>query len=221
MEALCSTSKHGILSPIILLIIGTGMCLCASQAQATPINLNVYDKTGSFNTSTLNVWVDVIDNGSSVDFVFHNDSTDGFIANIYIENTVFSSQYLSTGKISAASNRDVNFSDGGKPENPTGSIKNFGGNWDGNLFSAGAKTPSQNGIKPRESLTVRFDYIAAINFAELIAAMSDPAQFRIAEHIQGISTNNVSVWTTNTTVPQPATLMLLAAGLPFLRWRRA
>jgi len=206
------------LCPITLLIGGAASMIYSAQAQATIVNLMVYENASGVDTSKVNVWVDVIDKGSGAEFTFHNDSENGFISNIYFEKTEFSDNALTNAVIVTPEFSDVDFSKGSSPKNPAGSIKNFGGVWDGNLFSAKADSPApKNGIKPGEYLTIRFDY-NDIDFDDLITGLSDPLKFRMAQHIQGLSKCDASIWTVNTPVPLPSTLVLLAAGLPlFLR----
>jgi hypothetical protein len=202
----------------LLMIIGVAVMICPSLAQATIVNLDVYENASGVDVSQLNMWVDVTDRGTGVDFIFHNDSQEGVISNIYFEQTAFSFANLVNPKIINPQYSTVNFSAGGNPSEPKGDLRDFGGSWEGNLFSAGAKS-SKSKIDPGEYLTIRFDYKQGIDFSDILTGLSDPEKFRMAQHVQGLSKCDASVWTVSS-VPLPATLVLLAAGLPFIMRRR-
>jgi hypothetical protein len=113
----------------------------------------------------------------------------------------------------------VNFSQGAQPSQPKGDLSDFGGSWAGNLFSASASSSKSN-IDPGDFLTIRFDYKNGIDFSDIMTGLSDPVKFRMAQHVQGVGPQNASsVWTTNS-VPLPATLILLIAGVPLIVRRR-
>lgn len=118
----------------------------------------------------------------------------------------------------------MDFSDGATPPNPAQHPSNFGGPWGGNEYASDADSPSPtNGINEtgNEHLTVRFSYDNGAAYGDVLHALTnDPADFRIALHIQGIGPNGqYSVW--GTTVPAPASAALLGlAGLAATRRRR-
>ncbi len=193
------------------------MCLsvvgCAAAANAGTVNridLLMFEDNG-VDPAIVDLWVDVVDAGSNVDFIFHNDSTDGSVANIYFENNLF----LSNGSINGVTGT-VAFAEGGSPGTPPGTI----GAWGGNMFSASADNPAPtNGINPGETLTIRFDL--AGSFGDLFNALEDPSGdngFRIAQH--AISFGSQSIWTTNVTVPAPGALAVLGFGGLAIRRRR-
>jgi hypothetical protein len=191
----------------------------AMPVQATPINIMdqvVFENSDHVSTKGLNLSVEIIDGGNHVDFVFENNSTiASVITDIYVESTCFSSKYLKHGTIVTPEQAGVDFGDGTSPPKPAGSIKDYGGKWSGNLISVGAVSPSsKNGIDPGESLTLRFDY-CGIDYDDLMIALSDPQQFRIVEHVQGLP-GGASIWTRSTPiheVPLPSTLVLMGVGL--------
>ncbi len=196
----------------------------AQGSLITPMSQIVYEKDASVDTTGLRLWINIIDGGSYVDFTFGNSSTiPSVITNIYIESTVFSSAHLKNGSIVSPQPAGVDYSFGATPKNPAGSISNYGGKWRGNLIDISADPPPMfNGIAPGESLTVRFD-LFGITCSELVNAMTDPTQFRIAEHVQGLP-GGESVWTVNTPptqdVPLPPTFVLLGVGFFAMTRRR-
>jgi MYXO-CTERM domain-containing protein len=190
------------------------LATCASAASANRVDLSMFETNGVDELS-VDLWVDVIDAGSQVDMVFHNDSTDGAIANIYIESTAVSTLLLANGSI-AGSTGTVDFDTSTSPATPPGSITNYGGSWGGNLFAVGAESPAPtNGINPGETLTISFDLLGS--FGDVLAGLNNPdGGFRIAQH--GISFGQNSVWTT--TVPAPGAMAILAFGGVFAGRRR-
>lgn len=204
---------------LMLMIMSVAVLVYSSEAQATIVNLGVYENHDRVDVSKLNLWVDVTDQGTGVDFTFHNDSANGFVSNIYFEGTEFSQAGLADPIIMNPKCSSVNFTDGARPKKPGGDLSDFGGQWAGNLFTARATTSKSN-IDPGEFLTIHFDYKNGIDFSDILAGLSDPVKFRMVQHVQGISKCDASVWTVSTPVPLPATLVLLAAGLPFMMRRR-
>ncbi|MFA5864908.1 MAG: PEP-CTERM sorting domain-containing protein [Phycisphaerae bacterium] len=225
----CAKSPHGLFfcrHPLIKFF-GIGafvICLVwSSPAKATPINFFVYENSSQADVSQLDNWVDVQDGGSYADFTFYNDSSiSSVITAVYFEATAFSSTSLINGTVVTPQPSGVKFSPGANPSKPAGSIKNFGGTWNGTLLSAGADAPSPTwGLSSGESLTIRFDY-NGINYSDLIEAFSDPAKFRIAEHIPCLPNDN-SVWSMNSAqvyIPLPSTLALFGLGFLGMLRRR-
>ncbi|MBX3364640.1 MAG: hypothetical protein KF866_07735 [Phycisphaeraceae bacterium] len=190
---------------------GTVAAMCAMPAMGTRVDLLVYENADNADTSVLDLWVDVLPSAGGVDFVFHNDGTDGVAANVYFENTAFSSAFMSNGAITFQS-AGVNFAPGGSPGNPAPPGMMWGGAWAGNIFSAGATPPpSMNGLSPGETMTISFDLTGA-TVADVLDALNS-GSFRIAQHV--ISIGEFSVWTIT---PAPSALALL--GLAAVGRRR-
>jgi hypothetical protein len=190
-----------------------GLSAIAGSAFANRVDLFMFEDDG-VNPIVVDLWVDVVDSGVSVDFIFHNDSTDGAVANIYFENNAVSSSLMNNGSI-FGSTGTVAFASGGSPGSPPNSI----GAWSGNLFNVAANNPKPtNGINPGETLTIRFDLLGS--FGDVISAVTDPENgFRIAQHAISFGPN--SIWTVNTNVPAPGALALLGLGGLAIRRRRA
>lgn len=187
------------------ILTGIGFVACATAfAMANRVDLNIFENPGPVDPGTVDLWVDVLDMGSTVDFVFHNDSTDGVISNVYFEQNALIANGAITGSTGA-----VAFAVGGSPANPAGSIVGFGGTWDGNLFRVSANSPSPaNGVGVGETLTISFDLVGT--YAQVLAALQPDATegFRIVEH--AISFGPYSLWTTN--VPTPGAAAILGFG---------
>jgi hypothetical protein len=179
------------------LLAAAAVAACASAASAERVDLLIFENVTNTPTTGLDLWVDVTDGGTHVDFTFHNDSTvSSIITSIYVENTAFTSAAFSSAAIVAQS-AGVSFSAGATPPNPPGSISGWGGAWGGNVFSADNDPPASKGINPGEWLTIRFA-LAGYAFADVIDELSsDPVGFRIAEHIQSIGQDSVSMWGVN------------------------
>lgn len=193
-----------------------------SIAAADRINLGVYENASSTSIAGLDLWVDVSASGAStVEFMFHNDSTlASVITAVYFENSPLSAA-LSSALISTEVGQ-VDFSDGSTPPNPAMIGAQFGGAWSGNLYSADADSPGpQNGVNHNvsELLGVSFNVtgMSAQDFVNALVA--DPLAMRMAQHVQGVGLNGESIWTV--TVPTPGSLALVGLGaLVAIRRRR-
>ncbi|MBX3323253.1 MAG: hypothetical protein KF757_09715 [Phycisphaeraceae bacterium] len=179
--------------------------IAALAGAGVRVDLIVYENADNADVSILDLWVNLVDGGTYVDFTFHNDSTgSATVANVYFE----ANSLMSGGSIVGQS-AGVSFTDGGSPPNPAQPGFLFGGAWGGNLYSASANPPpSMNGIDPGETLTVRFTLVGS--FADVLAAVQPNAigGLRIAQHV--INLGEFSVWTINT--PSPGSIALLGFG---------
>ncbi|MEZ6243577.1 MAG: hypothetical protein R3B57_11105 [Phycisphaerales bacterium] len=183
------------------------------------VDLFVFENQDSVPTGNIDIWVDVVDNGSTIDFVWHNDSTEAAnLTSIYIENSNAAGLLSNANIMNVAG---VQYSSSATPPNPAGSIQFFGGAWQGNIFSADPDTPQPNvnAINPGESLTTRFDYSGGLTYQMVIDSLLDPdfpTAFRLAGHVQGIGAGDSSIWVVS---PAPGSAGLLA-GAALLGARR-
>ncbi len=199
-----------------LAAIAAGGLLCASMASAgVRVDLVVYENSSNGDVTNVDLWVNLVDGGTHVDFVFHNDSTIGAtVANVYFEMNAL----MANGSI-AGQSAGVDFDVGGNPQNPAQPGFLYGGSWGGNLFRARAENPApHNGINPGETLTIRFDLVGS--FADVLAAVQPGANngFRIAQHVISVN-GDFSVWSINTPTPGGAAVLALG-GLVAMRRRR-
>jgi len=185
--------------------------LVSSALAGERFNLFVFENADGADTSILDIWVDVIGNGATVDFVWHNDSSAAAnLSEIYIESSDASDLLLNAAILNTGG---VSYSSSASPGTPPGSVSLFGGAWGGSLFSADPDSPQANvnAINPGESLTTRFDLTGALTFADVIAALNGETDaFRLAAHVQGIGADAESVWLVT---PTPSALSIMGLGL--------
>ncbi len=199
---------------IALLALGFG---AVAPAQAVHFPFFIFENDDQVDLSGCDLWVDVLDAGNgSIDFVFGNSSSadfGGVITNIYFEQT----DLLALSPALKGNGASVRFHPGARPNTPPGSTGAAGGAWLGTLYSASAIAPSpSHGIHPGEFLTVRFDLASRGTFGDVLTELTKPGGFRLAEHIQSVGAEDTSsLWGRNsqTPVPEPATALLLVAGL--------
>lgn len=183
----------------------------ATAAADVQIEMFVFENADSAPTAGLDIWIEAIDNATTLDLVWHNDSTiNASITDIYLEGTDFANLALADATIVGGAG--VSFHEGASPSSPAGSIQHFGGVWKGSLFSADPDTPHPmvNAINTGEALTVSFDMAPGYTAADAISALLAGADgFRIAAHVQGVDPNDASLWVVT---PTPGTAALLGCG---------
>ncbi len=176
------------------------------------VSMFVFENDGGAPIEGLDIWVDAIDLGNEIEFVWHNDSTiSANVTDIYVEGNDFTNTSL--GSATIINNADVQYSEGSSPINPAGSIQFFGGVWKGTVFGADPDTPrpQNNAINPGESLAVRFTLEAGATFNDVLASLNAGEDgFRMAAHVQGLNPNDESLWVV-TPAPGVATIFGLAA----------
>lgn len=207
-------------------VVAAALVASAGAARATIIPLTIYENTDGVSVAGLNLSVMLSQVGSQVRFEFRNgtpgnasSSIPSTITAIYIENPIFASGSL-TNPVIVTESAGVNFSFGGSPNSPAGSIDNFDTPWRGSLSWATRDGSIANGIDPGQFLVIGLDLSGGLTFADVVNAMSDRRQMRVAEHIQRVGTDGASsVWGVN--VPTPSSLAILGlAGLAAGRRRR-
>lgn len=190
----------------------------AAASSAGVVNFSVYENAHSADLSGLSLTAEFIDQGSAVDIVFRNESTlSSVVTVIYLELCSLTS---ASGGISIVDqSAGVSFASGGSPHNPAGIPDAFGLPWGGTIARFGAQSPGpMNGINAGlgESLTLRIE-CGDLSSADLVSAFLS-GEIRIAQHVQSVGPNAVSVWAVT---PTPGAIPLLAlAGLGGLSRRR-
>lgn len=130
----------------------------------------------------------------------------------------------------------VDFSQGASPPNlPGGNDANPDFEATAGL-TADSNPPTQpNGVNPGEELTIIFDLLPGVTFADTLSALTtiDPGDstydLRIGIHVQGFANGGSESFINNpdpvgggsgNPVPEPSTMMLFASGLVALGWWR-
>jgi hypothetical protein len=185
------------------------------------LHFTPFENSQNVSTQGLHLALELITTGSTVDFIFRNDSTiPSVVTAIYIEANTLSSSLLQSGSI-ADQSPGVLFHILAVPPSPPGSVSSvgIGGSWAGNLFTLGAASPSpHNGLGPGDSVTVRFDL--ADSYQTLVQSLSvTPTAFRIVQHVQGLS-DDASIWTVNQPIPAPGAGVVVLGGIAFMAGRR-
>ncbi len=185
----------------------------APAARADSIPFERYSNNGPYDIAG-QLSVDVTDNGNgTVSFKFLNDVDNGLpasVTDIYFHDNL--SAYVDLGSVVSSASSGVSFASPAAPGSPpfwsTGDL----------AYSTDSDSPVMaSGINgSAESLTLTFDYISGVTFADVLAtvASSGVQNATIALHVQSIN-NGYSDWFFNDppVVPEPGTMLLMGAGL--------
>ncbi len=180
-----------------------------SHAETYPID--IFTKNG-LHYNDLDLYVEVTDATTEVDFTFHNASLiDSSLARIYFEESLF----LGTATITNGTGTSFI-----QPATP-GNLPN--GNWLQPPFVAvsefsisGTPPPSHEGVNPGEWVKVSFTLIGGGTFQGIIDDLYAET-LRIGGHIIALPDGSSE----SGAVPEPATVALLGLGaLALLRRRR-
>jgi len=150
-----------------------------------------------------NLAVDVTDaGGGNVDITVSASGGDALsVANVYFDGDVLSG-IVAIGD----SPPDVDFEEGGAPPDlPAGNTVGFSAD-----FSASAEPPAPtSGVNPGESVTFTVSIAPGFDFGDVIDAMNS-LDLRVGVHVIAFESGGSE---SLVTVPEPGTLLLLAAGL--------
>ncbi len=179
-----------------------------------PVTANTVANTQA-GQSQLSVTVNAGPNANQVSFTFNNAGPAAMsITDVYFDDGTLLGIALIT------SSSGVSFSQGASPGNlPSGNNANPA--FDATAgFSADSNPPAQpNGVNPGESLTITFNLLSGVNFADTVAALNAGTNLRIGIHVQGFANGGSESFINQ--VPAPASLgTLLLGGLLAARRRR-
>jgi MYXO-CTERM domain-containing protein len=192
------------------------LCSPVESVQAVEIHpLVIFTDNGNHSDNPdVDLYVEVVDKDSFVDFKFINDSLiDCSIARIYFQGGAF------LGEVEIIPGPGTSFSGYPKPHNlPGGNTLDppFIATYE---LSMDSDPPvPKNGINPGEWLIVKFELINNGTFLNVVEEMHSGA-LRIGTHVIGFDDGSSESAVTES--PEPATLSLLGLGaLALLRRRR-
>lgn len=205
------------LSAVFLVSLVLVLSLPVDSLHAVVVHqLEIFTDNGSYYDSPdMDLYVEVADRDSQVDFTFHNESLiDCSIARIYFDVGSF----LSISDIIGGPG--TSFSQSAKPGNlPTGTLlePSFSTTYELS-FDSDPPAP-KNGINPGEWVMTTFDLINGGTFLTVADELNSNV-FRIGIHVIGLPDGSGE--SAVTAAPEPTTLSLLGLGaLALLRKRRA
>lgn len=195
---------------LLTALVGFGL---ASPAAAVPLNFTCIsgNNAASCLAGELQLLVDVtVDVGVNF-YVTNTGSVQSSIADVYVDD----GSGLLLLPVTLAGAPGVFFAPGTNPANlPGGNGIGFSTDYGyGAIASNGAGVPA-NGVNPGEWLLVSFSMAPGTSLEAILAAMASD-NLRLGLHVQGFpgGYSESFVTTVITSVPEPATLLLLGVGL--------
>jgi len=188
------------------------LCLPVSILHAEIYPIDIFTKNG-LHYNNLDLYVEVSDGTTEVDFTFHNASPiESSLARIYFEDDLFLGIAAITNGTGTSFSQPAtpgNLPDAGLLQPPFVTANEFS--------IGGTPPPSHDGVNPGEWVKITFTLISGGTFQGVIDEL-DAETLRIGAHIialpDGSSESGV--------VPEPTTIALLGLGaLALLRRRRA
>jgi len=176
--------------------------------------IDIFTNNGPYyNSPDLDLYVEVSDGTSQVDFTFHNASLiDSSVSRIYFEDDLFLGiASITDGPGTSFSNPSIpgNLPGGDLLQPPFVAAREFS--------ISGAPPPSIDGVNPGEWVQITFDLINNGTFQGVIDEL-DAASLRIGIHLIALPDGSSE----SAVVPEPTTIALLGLGtLALLRKRRA
>ncbi len=177
-------------------------------------SFEIFTDNGSYyNSPDMDLYVEVSNRESRVDFTFHNESLiDSSIARIYFQSGAF------LGIADIIGGPGTSFSQPAKPGNlPAGNLLEPSFVTTHELSFGSDPPASKNGINPGEWVMTTFDLINGGTFLNVVDELN-PGALRIGVHVVGLPDGSSE---SAVTTPEPTTLFLLGlGGLALLRKRR-
>ena len=207
-------------------IAALAVCAAAGSSLGTQIPMSAYNAPGPL--PGLSLWVDVQEvSPSAVAFTFGNSSTNGAVSTrIYFEKPNDGSTLFDGAGGVAAQSAGVSFTNGGGgPPNPPGGNDVGWNGTDRSFFRISKGGGVNNGINAGESLTIELGLAQGVSYADILADL-DSGNFRIAQHVQSIDPNGISVGVItenggdSAVIPLPTGAGLAGLGLGLIAVRR-
>lgn len=202
--------KRGYLIFVFVGVVVFGLPVNILHADIYPID--IFTKNGP-HYNDLDLYVEVADGTTEVDFTFHNASPiASSLARIYFEDSLF------LGTATITNGPGTSFTQPATPGNlPNGGLLQPPFVAESEFSIGGIPPPSHEGVNPGEWVKISFPLINSGTFQGIIDDL-DAKTLRIGGHIIALPDDSSE----SGAVPEPTTIALLGLGaLALLRRRRA